>query len=75
MNVDAAIGQHTRVPVNPADSGVGRNNSFQTLPSDSSRHSFLELPLAVDFPVDAATTRSSIQLDEDCSPLGRRNFQ
>jgi hypothetical protein len=31
VNVDAAIGQDARLSVDPADSGVRRNNSFQTL--------------------------------------------
>ena len=39
VDVDAAIGEHARFSVNPADSGVGGNNSFKTLTSDSSGHS------------------------------------
>ena len=38
VNVDAAIGEHARISIDPADAGVGGNNSFQTLSSDSSRH-------------------------------------
>ena len=45
VNVDAAIGQHARVSVDPADAGVRRDNSFQTLSSDSSRHSLWISPL------------------------------
>jgi hypothetical protein len=40
MNVDAAIGEHAGISVNPANPGDCSNNSFQTLPSDSGRHSF-----------------------------------
>jgi hypothetical protein len=39
VDVDSAVGQHARFSVDPADAGVCRDNSFQTLPSDSSRHS------------------------------------
>jgi hypothetical protein len=41
MNVDAAIRQHAGLSVDPADPGVRGNNSFQTLSSNSSRHSLL----------------------------------
>ena len=44
VNVDSAIGQHTGFSVDPADAGVRRNNSFQTLSCDSSRHSLRILP-------------------------------
>jgi hypothetical protein len=38
MNVDAAISEHARLSVDPADAGVGGDNSFQTLSRDSGRH-------------------------------------
>ena len=47
VNVDAPIGQHARFSVDPADAGVRCDNSFQTLSSDSSRHSLWNSPLAV----------------------------
>jgi hypothetical protein len=56
VNVNTAIGQHARFSVDPADPGVGRNNSFQTLSSDSGRHSFrislynVNLAVAADVP-------------------------
>ena len=43
--VDSAVGQYARFSVNPTDSGVRRNNSFQALPRDSSRHSLRISPL------------------------------
>jgi hypothetical protein len=44
VNVDSAVGQDARIPVYPANAGVRRNNSFQTLSSDSSRHKLSDLP-------------------------------
>ena len=38
VNVDAPIGQDAGFSVDPADTGVRRDNSLQTLSSDSSRH-------------------------------------
>ena len=45
VDIDAPIGQHARLSIDPANSGVRRNNSFQTLTSDSSGHHPFDLPL------------------------------
>ena len=39
VDVDAAVGQYARFSINEANSGIGGNNSFKTLTSDSSGHS------------------------------------
>jgi hypothetical protein len=38
VDIDSAIGEHARLPVNPANTGVCGDNSFQALSSYGSRH-------------------------------------
>ena len=38
MDIDAAIGKYASLSINEANSGIGGNNSFKTLSSDSSGH-------------------------------------
>jgi len=45
VDVDAAIREHTGISIDPADGGVGSDDSFQTFSRNSSRHRLLELPL------------------------------
>jgi hypothetical protein len=67
VNVDAAVGQHARFSVDPTYSGVRRNNSFQTLTSDSSRHKLSDLPLAMIL-ADCGGCPALNPSDEDLSP-------
>jgi hypothetical protein len=47
VDIDSTVGQHSGIPIDPADSGVGGNNAFKTLSSDSGRHSLQSLPDSV----------------------------
>jgi hypothetical protein len=38
MNVDATVGEDARISIDPANAGVGSDNSFQAFSCDSSRH-------------------------------------
>jgi hypothetical protein len=46
VDIDAPIRQHPRLSINPANPGVRRNNTFQALSSDSSRHNPFDLPFS-----------------------------
>jgi hypothetical protein len=39
MDVDAAVGKDAGVAIDPADAGVGGDNSFETLSCDGGWHS------------------------------------
>jgi len=69
VDIDSTVRQNSRFSIDPANSGVRRNNSFQTLPRDSSRHilriSLLHCDLAV-----AAGIRSLLKV-----PAPRTVFQ
>src|SRR5579859_7799719 len=44
VDINSAIGQDPRFSINPANPGVRRNNSFQSLSHYSSRHNLPILP-------------------------------
>jgi len=44
VDIDSAVGENARIAINPADTGVCGDNSFETLSSNYSRHS-LGFPL------------------------------
>jgi hypothetical protein len=46
MDVDAAIGKHTGITVNPADAGCGGNNALQPFRRNSTRHPFVSFSRA-----------------------------
>ena len=44
VDIDSAVGKHPAFSIDPADSGVGGDNTFQPFPSNSSRHNAFDSP-------------------------------